>query len=150
MNVIKLLKKDHDRIKALFEQFERAGKLSYLRKAEIFEQVRRELLLHSQPEEEIFYPAINAIDGGNELIAEAVKEHKEVNELLTQISRLKPEDARFVDRFETLMDNVDHHVDEEEGQIFQFAEENCPPEQLQRLGVEVEERKRALERQLAA
>jgi len=150
MNVIPLLKKDHDRVKALFEQFKKAGKLSYLRKAEIFEEVRRELLLHSQAEEEIFYPAMNAINGGRALIGEELKEHKELNELLTQISRLKPEDARFVDRFETLIIRVDHHVHEEEGQIFQFAEENCPPEQLQTLGFEVEKRKRARERQMAA
>jgi hemerythrin superfamily protein len=150
MNVIKLLKKDHDTVKLLFDEFNEAGKSAYLRKSDIFEQVRHELLVHSQAEEEIFYPAIKAIDGGRELIVEALKEHKEVDELLTQMSRLKPEDARFVEKFETLIDNVDHHVEEEEGQMFQFAEKNCPQEQLQRLGIEISERKKALERQRAA
>jgi hemerythrin superfamily protein len=150
MNVIKLLKTDHDTVKTLFDKFDKAAESSYDRKAEIFEQVRRELLVHSQAEEEIFYPAIKAIEGGRELIVEALKEHKEVDELLTQISRLEPKDPKFTEKVEILMDNVDHHVEEEEGQIFQFAEENCPKEQLESLGIEIQERKTALERQLAA
>ena len=62
------------------------------------------------------------------LVAEALKEHKDVNELLTQISRLKPTDKNFDEKMETLFENVDHHVEQEEGEIFQFVEENCSEE----------------------
>ena len=84
------------------------------------------------------------------LISEALKEHKDVDELLTQLSRLKPADKNFDEKMETLIENVDHHVEEEEGEIFRFAEENCSEDQLEELGQLIEERKRTLDQQMAA
>jgi hemerythrin superfamily protein len=151
MNVLKILKKDHSTVQALFDKFDRAGKSAYEKKSELFAQIRRELQVHSRAEEEIFYPALKAMNGeGRRLISEAVKEHKQVDELLTQISRLKPTDKNFDEKVETLIENVDHHVEEEEGEIFRFAEENCSEEQLEELGQLTEERKKALDQQMAA
>ena len=151
MNVLKILKKDHSTVQTLFSKFDRAGKTAYEKKGELFEKIRRELQLHSRAEEEIFYPALKAMNGeGRRLISAAVQEHKEVNELLTQISRLKSNDKNFDEKMETLIENVDHHVDEEEGEIFQFAEENCSEQQLEELGNQIEERRRFLDRQMAA
>jgi hemerythrin superfamily protein len=151
MNVLKILKKDHSTVQALFDKFDRAGKSAYEKKSELFAQIRRELQVHSRAEEEIFYPALKAMNGeGRRLISEAVKEHKQVDELLTQISRLKPTDKNFDEKVETLIENVDHHVEEEEGEIFRFAEENCSEDQLEELGQLTEERKKALDQQMAA
>jgi hemerythrin superfamily protein len=151
MNVLKILKKDHSTVQALFAKFDRAGKSAYEKKSELFAQIRRELQVHSRAEEEIFYPALKAMNGeGRRLISEAVKEHKQVDELLTQISRLKPTDKNFDEKVETLIENVDHHVEEEEGEIFRFAEENCSEDQLEELGQLTEERKKALDQQMAA
>ena len=71
-------------------------------------------------------------------------------ELLTQISRLKPTDKNYDEKIETLIENVEHHVEEEEGQIFRFAEENCTQEQLEDLGRQIEDRKKILDQQMAA
>ena len=151
MNVLKILKKDHSNVQNLFGKFDRAGKSAYEKKAELFEKIRRELQLHSRAEEEIFYPALKAMNGeGRRLISEAIKEHKDVDELLTQISRLKPSDKNFDEKVETLIENVDHHVEEEEGEIFRFAEENCSEDQLEELGQLIEERKKTLDQQMAA
>jgi hemerythrin superfamily protein len=151
MNVLKILKKDHSTVQALFSKFDRAGKSAHDKKWELFEKMRRELQLHSRAEEEIFYPALKALNGeGRRLISEALKEHKDVDELLTQISRLKATDKNFDEKIETLIENVDHHVEEEEGEIFPFAEENCSEEQLAELGQLVEERKKTLDQQMAA
>ena len=151
MNVLKILKKDHSTVQALFGKFDRAGKSAYEKKSELFAQVRRELQLHSRAEEEIVYPALKAMNGeGRRLISEAVKEHKQVDELLTQISRLKSTDKNFDEKMETLIENVDHHIEEEEGEIFRFAEENCSEEQLEELGQLTEERKKTLDQQMAA
>ena len=73
-----------------------------------------------------------------------------MDELLTQISRLKPADKNFEEKIETLFENVDHHVEEEEGEIFQFVEENCSEEELNELGTQIEERKKVFDWQLAA
>ena len=151
MDVLKILKNDHDSVKALFAKFEKAGPGAEDRKWELFEQIRRELTIHSKAEEEIFYPAIKVFNGeGRRLITEAVREHREMDQGLTRIGRLNVIDARFDDRLAALMEDVEHHITQEEGQIFQFAQENCPVHQLEELGAEIEKRKTALERQLAA
>ena len=145
MNVLELLKEDHSNVKSLFEKYDRTGKSSQEKKTELFEKIRRELQIHSRAEEEIFYPALKALNGeGRRLVSEALKEHRDVDELLTQISRLKPCDKNFDDKMETLIENVDHHVQEEEGEIFRFAEENCSEGQLEELGQQIEDRKKTL------
>ena len=151
MNVLILLKRDHSAVKSLFSKFDHTSKTAHDKRAELFTHVRRELQIHSRAEEEIFYPALKALNGdGRRLVTQAMKEHREVDELLTQISRLKPSDRNFDEKFETLIENVDHHVEEEEGEIFQFAEENFSEEQLEDLGRQVEERKRILDQRTAA
>src|SRR5438552_12297023 len=104
MNALKLLKKDHSTVKSLFSKFDHTTKTAYDKRDEIFVQVRRELQLHSRAEEEIFYPALKALnDDGRRLMSEALKEHKEIDKLLTQISRLKASDKNFDEKFETLI-----------------------------------------------
>lgn len=151
MDVLKLLKKDHMTVQSLFNKFEKTGKASHEKRDELFVQIRRELQIHSRVEEELFYPAIKSANGeGRRLVSEALKEHKDVDELLTQISRLKPSDKNYEDKVETLIENVEHHVEEEEGEIFQFAAENYSAEELEDLGREIEERKKTLDQQMAA
>ena len=151
MNALKLLKKDHSTVQSLFGKFDRTGKSAHEKKDELFVQIRRELQLHSRAEEEIFYPALKALNGdGRTLVSEALKEHREIDQLLIQISRLKASDKNSDEKMEVLIENVDHHVSEEEGEIFQFAEENCSEEELEELGREIERRKRALDQQMAA
>src|SRR5262249_39212868 len=126
-------------------------KSSQEEKTEIFEKIRHELKIHSRAEEEIFYPALKALNGdGRRLVSEALKEHRDVDELLTQISRLKAGDKNFDDKMETLIESVDHDVQEEEGEIFRFAEENCSEDQLVELGQQIEDRKKTLDQQMAA
>lgn len=151
MDALSLLKQDHDTIKDLFAKFESSPRTAYDKKTALFEQIRMELTLHSRAEEELFYPALKAFDGeGRKLVTLALQEHKQIDDLLTQISRLSGSDERFDDKVLALIEDADQHISEEEGKIFQFAKENCPPEQLEQLATEIQERKRALQRQLAA
>src|SRR5262245_36775288 len=132
MNVLNILKKDHSTVRSLFNKYSRTGKSSYERKLEIFEQIRRELQIHTRAEQEIFYPAIKAMNGteSRKLVTDALKEHRDVDELLTQISRLNPTDKSFDESIETLLEFVDHHIEYEEGEIFQFVAENYSEEDL--------------------
>ncbi len=151
MNVLEVLKKDHTTVQSLFEAFGTTCNSSQEKKTELFEQIRRELQLHTKAEEEVFYPALKALnDSGQNLVLQALKEHKEVDELLTQISRLNATDADFDEKVESLIEDVRHHIEEEEGQIFQFAAENCSDGELEDLGREIEERKKVLGRRWAA
>jgi hemerythrin superfamily protein len=151
MNALKLLRKDHATVKALFNRLIRTSKTDRERKDEFFNEVRRALQIHSRVEEEIFYPALKALDGeGQRLVSQALKEHQDIDQLLILISRLKTTDKMFDEQFEVLVENVDHHVEKEEREIFQFAEENCSERQLEDLGRQIDERKQILDRQMAA
>jgi hemerythrin superfamily protein len=151
MNALNLLKKDHDSVRTLFSRFERTSKTDLERRNDFLAQIRREIQIHSRAEEEIFYPALKALNGeGRQLVSQALDDHKDISDLLTQISRLKLTAKNFDDRFEALFEIVDQHIEEEEGEIFRFAEENCSEQQLEDLGRQIQERKRILDRQLAA
>ena len=151
MNVLELLRRDHSTVKSLFEMFDQINASDYEGKAELLAQIRRELQLHSRAEEQVFYPALKAVDtGGQPLAFHAAKAHQNIDELLTQISRLKPSNKIFDEKLEALQDSVDFHIEEEEGEIFQFAAENCSEQELEQLGNEIEERKRFLDREMAA
>jgi hemerythrin superfamily protein len=151
MTVLSLLSQDHDSVRDLFSRFDSAPKAAYERKSGLFEKMKLELTVHMKVEEEIFYPALKALDGdGRKLVRESTSEHHEIHQLLFQISRIDPRDERFDDRVGALIDEVELHLDKEERQIFQFAKENCPEDQLEELGIEAEKRKAALQRQLAA
>ena len=144
-----LLKSDHRHVERLFSSFEKATSAD--QKSQLAAQICTELLVQTLIEEEIFYPAIKAFNGeGRRMVAEALKEHRDIDQLLTQISRLNPSDKNYDDKVETLFENVDHHLEQEEGEFFPFAEENCSREQLEDLGRQIEERKKILDRQMAA
>jgi hemerythrin superfamily protein len=151
MNALNLLKKDHDSVRTLFSRFERTSKTDLERRNDLLAEIRREIQIHSRAEEEIFYPALKALNGeGRQLVSQALNDHKDISDLLTQISRLKLTAKNFDDKFEALFEIVDQHIEEEEGEIFRFAEENCSEQQLEDLGRQIQERKRILDRQLAA
>src|SRR5215475_8954457 len=151
MQAIKVLRKDHSTVRSLFDKLERTARSSHEKKNDLFEQIRRELQLHMRAEEEIFYPALKAFnEEGWRMVAEALKDHRDIDQLLTQISRLNPSNKNYEDKVEALFENVDHHLEEEDGEIFPFAEENCSAQQLEDLGRQIEERKKTLDRQMAA
>src|SRR5262245_64197933 len=106
MDVLSLLRTDHDTVKDLFYKFENTAKTAYKEKQELFEQIRHELQLHSKAEEQVFYPAVKAFNGdGRKLVAQALREHKDIDELLTQISRMEPRDEEYVERVQALMED---------------------------------------------
>jgi hemerythrin superfamily protein len=151
MNALELLRKDHSFVRDLLGQFERTSKTTSEKRMEVFAQIRRELQLHCRAEEEIFYPALKAMEGeALRLVLVAIKEHHDIDELLTRISRRKLTDKQFDSGFETLLETVDAHLDYEEGEIFRFAEENCSPQQLEEIGSEIEDRRRILDQEMAA
>jgi len=151
MNVLTLLRQDHATLRSFFSQFDRTSKTAYDQRSELFLQIRRDLQIHSRAEEEIFYPAIKAMNSeGQRLASEAISQHKNIDQLLTQLSRLKSSDRNFDETFETLIDTVDQHIEVEEEEILRFAEKNCSEQQLEELGRQTEDQKRIIDDRLAA
>jgi len=137
MNALELLKKDHDRVKELFAQYD----ADTGRRQEIAENVFRELELHSRVEEDIFYPAVrkHSDKQGKELVKESLEEHRQVEDLIGELRAMDPGDPDFDDRFEELMDNVEHHIEEEETELFPKAK--ALGEELDQLAQQMEQEK---------
>jgi hemerythrin superfamily protein len=125
MDAIDLLKADHKKVKELFRQYEKAGDQAYQKKKGIAEELFTEIIIHSTLEEELFYPAVKAKTDkdGKELVAESIEEHHVVATLIEELKALDPKDERYDAKFTVLMENVEHHIEEEEGELFPEAEE---------------------------
>ena len=144
-NAVEMLKDDHEKVKALFEQYEAAGQRAHQKKQGLAEEVFAELAVHTTLEEELFYPAMKrqADQDGKDLVTEAVEEHHVVTTLMDELRGLDPKDERYDAKFKVLMENVEHHIEEEEGAMFPEAEEILG-ERLERLGTQMQERKQQL------
>jgi hemerythrin superfamily protein len=144
-NAIDLLKADHTHVKALIQQYDAAGNRAYQKKQGIAEEVFTELEVHTTLEEELFYSAMkrNTDQDGKDLVAEAIEEHHVVTMLMEELQGLDPKDERYDAKFKVLMENVEHHIEEEEGAMFPEAEEVLG-ERLERLGTQMQERKQQL------
>jgi hemerythrin-like domain-containing protein len=145
-DAVELIRSDHRTVEKLFKEFEQAGDRAYKTKRDLVEQITQELEVHATIEEETFYPAVQAKarKDGKELIDEAVEEHHLVRVTLGELAGLTPEDDAFDAKVQVLIENVRHHVEEEESEMLPQAEKLLGQEELARLGDEMLARKRQL------
>jgi hemerythrin superfamily protein len=121
MNAITLLKNDHKTVEDLFKRFEKLGPRAVKTKQDVVERIVRELSIHAAIEEMVFYPAIReAVESGDadKMVLESLEEHHIVKWLLYELERMSPTDERFDAKVTVLMENVRHHVKEEEKDLF--------------------------------
>jgi hemerythrin superfamily protein len=117
-----VLKEDHKKVKELFAEYEDLEGGAMDRKLELFGQIQRELRIHAAIEEEIFYPGVEGVQKGKrdgvEIVAEAIEEHKVVKTLLDELGSLDPGIEAFDAKMKVLRENVEHHAEEEEDEMF--------------------------------
>jgi iron-sulfur cluster repair protein YtfE (RIC family) len=147
MDPTTLLKRDHEVVKSLFKEYEAAGDQAYVKKKHLFQTIKGELEIHMDIEETIFYPALKSIrrETIKDEVREADEEHHVVKVLLGEISKLRPEDEQYDAKITVLQENIEHHVKEEEGEMFPDARKHLTAEKLAQLGEEMEERKEVLQ-----
>ena len=140
MDAVSVLKQDHDTVKGLFEQFERASDTS--RKQAILEQIFTELEIHTAIEEQVFYPsACREAPEVEEIVREGVEEHHVVDALMGEIRAMSPTDDQWEPKAVVLIENVRHHIEEEEGELFPKLREQLDGQRLAELGRELERAK---------
>jgi hemerythrin superfamily protein len=143
MNTVDLLINDHNEVRGLFSRFQAAeeredademGRLA----GTIFE----ELEVHTTIEEEIFYPAVrDGVDDVDDIVEESLQEHHVVDVLMNEARELEAGDDEWVAKLTVLIENVEHHADEEEEEMFPDVREQLGDERLEELGSKMEERK---------
>lgn len=142
MNAIELLKEDHDKVDQLFQQVEASSEDG--EKLELFQQIKQELDVHAHIEEAIFYPFL--LENGDEEIQkitkEAIEEHRQAKMFLREIDNLSEDSDKVEPKLKVLMEDIQHHVMEEEGEMFQMCEEQFDETQLEELGAELEAEKK--------
>jgi hemerythrin superfamily protein len=146
-NAIALLKADHAAVKKLFGQEERATKQDDEKKQSIFDQIRVALTVHATIEEEIFYPAVKKARSEHvkEEVREGYEEHKQIKALLAQIADITPDDETWDMKLKVLKEDVEHHVKDEEDEMFPDAKKFLGEKRLMELGTELYARKQYLE-----
>ena len=142
-DAIALLKSDHRQVEDWFEQFEKAR--SDDRKRDLARKICDALRVHSQIEEEIFYPAFYEATQEEDLHHEAIIEHDGAKKLIAEIESSGPEESFFDARVSVLSEMIKHHVKEEEQRDGMFAKARSSGMDLEALGEQLAERKKELE-----
>ncbi|MFB6483440.1 hemerythrin domain-containing protein [Streptomyces virginiae] len=143
MDGIVLLKEDHKAVEKLFKRFEKAGEDAHAEKRKIADQVIGELTTHTWIEEKIFYPAAReAAPDTKDHVLESIEEHHVVLWMLSELKDLDATDERFDAKMTVLMENVRHHVEEEEKEWFPEVRKSMGRNRLTELGEQMETAKK--------
>jgi hemerythrin superfamily protein len=145
MNAIELLKEDHDRVDKLFQKVKANEDADH---RDTFEKIKAELDVHTHIEETIFYPKLKE-EGDEELkkiVLEGIEEHHQAKMFLRELASLVEDSEKFQPKLKVLMEDIGHHVQEEEGQMFPMVQEQFDEYTLQILGDEMEKEKKSFDK----
>jgi hemerythrin-like domain-containing protein len=138
MDVLTFLKDEHDELKAVFKKLEKAKGAEAQK---LFDQLNSMVALHEEMEEKLFYPRLREAPSTEDLILESYQEHHVMDLLLGEIARLKPSAEEWEPKITVLQENTEHHIEEEEGELFPKVRKIWDREMRERVGKEMEEMK---------
>ena len=146
-NAITLLKSDHATVKRLLRELEGTTERGTKVRERLLSEIEREVKIHSQIEEELFYPTFKKAAENTEaedMFYEATEEHHVVDMVLPELKSTSPKAPEFAAKAKVLKELIEHHAQEEETQMFVKARRLLTDEQLRALGDEMQERKKTL------
>jgi iron-sulfur cluster repair protein YtfE (RIC family) len=144
MNAFNLLKEDHKRVAGIFEKLEPTTERALKTREELFSKLNSELEVHAAVEEQIFYPVLKEAAETREITFEAFEEHRVVKELLKELASTPKDTEEWTAKLTVLKENVEHHVEEEEGEMFKKARIVLTDEEAEELGSRMEAAKKKL------
>ena len=144
MDAVTLLKDDHDTLKKILNDLDSTTERGVKTREELFTRVRRELEVHEAIEEEIFYPALKEHPKAKDLVLEAYEEHNVVDMVMAEIEDTPYDDETWGAKLTVMKENIEHHIEEEEGEMFPQARDVFERSELQELGERMKARKAEL------
>jgi hemerythrin-like domain-containing protein len=123
LDVLTLLKEDHDRVKRLLEEGDKTTERGEKTRTELFQRLKDMLTAHEAMEEEVLYPALKAHPKAKELTLEAYEEHHVVDMVLEELEMTPVGDEQWGAKFTVAKENIEHHIEEEEGEMFRNIRE---------------------------
>jgi len=146
MDAIKLLKEDHARIKPLLAELKETTDRAEKTRGELFSRIKQELTIHEIIEEEIFYPTLREHPKAKEIVLEGYEEHDVVGRLMGELDGMDATDERFGPKAKVMAENIEHHIEEEEGPMFRTARGVMSRDELEALGAQMAKMKRDAEK----
>jgi iron-sulfur cluster repair protein YtfE (RIC family) len=141
MDAFALLKADHEKVAGILETIDETTERAVKGREELFTRLKEELDLHARIEEEIFYPALEEEDETREITLEAYEEHRLVKQLLMELEAEPKDTEEWTAKFTVLKENIEHHVEEEEGEMFKKALTVLSKDQAELLGERLQQAK---------
>jgi hemerythrin-like domain-containing protein len=148
VDAIAMLKADHDKVKDLLNQLESTTERGVKTREELFATIKGELTVHETIEEEIFYPALKEHPKAKELVLEAYEEHHVVDNVMAELEGLDVADETWGAKATVMKENVEHHMEEEESEMFKQARQVFEREELEQLGERMATRKAEAQREM--
>lgn len=142
MNAFNLLKSDHEKVAGILTSIEETTERAAKGREELFARLKQELDLHAKIEEEIFYPALEESEETREVTLEAYEEHRLVKQLLAELEMEPKDTEEWTAKFTVLKENIEHHVEEEEGEMFKQARKVLSEDEIETLGNRLQEAKK--------
>ena len=150
MDAITLLKADHDRMRDLLTQLESTTERGVKTRTELFATIKGELTVHEVIEEEIFYPELKAHPKAKDIVLEGYEEHNVVDMIMGEMEQTPFEDETWGAKAKVMTENIEHHIEEEEGEMFKQARQVFDKAELLELGARMEERRKTAKADLEA
>ena len=148
MDAIALLKADHDKVKKLLTELESTTERGVKTRSELFATIKGELTVHEIIEEEIFYPELKAHPKAKDIVLEGYEEHHVVDLLMGELESLDVTDEAWGPKALVMKENIEHHIEEEEGEMFTTARRVFDAEELDDLGERMAARKETAKEEL--
>ncbi|SDT08812.1 Hemerythrin HHE cation binding domain-containing protein [Pseudomonas asplenii] len=153
MNAIELLKADHEKVKTILTQLSESTDRAEKKRTELLQKLELEVTIHTQLEEEILYPAFKEAGSkkDDEMYYEAKEEHRTVDSLvLPDLKNTSPTTPEFAGRVKVVKELLEHHIEEEETEMFPQAEKLLGKEKLESLGEQMQALKASLKKSLSS
>ena len=150
MDAFELLKKDHDKVDEIFKKLDETTERALKTREELFARLKEELDIHAHIEETILYPVLKREAETREITFEGLEEHHVIKVLLRELAASPVETEVWTAKLKVLKENVEHHVEEEEGEMFKEARSILSTEQIEELGDSLQAEKQQQKKALAA
>jgi hemerythrin-like domain-containing protein len=141
MDAISLLKADHVKVKGILRELEPTTERALKTRTELFSKLKTELTVHEIIEEEIFYPTLKQHPKAKDIVLEGYEEHGVVDTLMGELEALPVDDETWGAKASVMIENIEHHIEEEEGEMFSKARQVFDRDELEQLGKAMETRK---------
>ena len=135
---IQMLERDHRRLEELFERGEKTTERAARGRTALLATLKAELEIHELIEEKVLYPALKPSPEARDIVLEGYQEHHVADVLVRELERLPTDDERWGAKFKVLKENIEHHIEEEEGEMFKTARSVLSRDDLESLGRQME------------